>query len=180
MISFTGRLENERALLRWATASETDPVAFEIEKSTNGTTFNSITSLNGYNNPGAARNNYSFTDPERITGKVFYRIKMKSDDGMVNYTRTLVLENEVKDFSFATVINPFTNSLHFDIASIRDTRAKAQLIDQFGKTIKQTQFDLRSGVNQLSFDGTGSLAGGMYILRVESGDMSIYRKVIKQ
>jgi hypothetical protein len=180
MLSFTGRLENERALLRWSTASETDPVAFEIEKSTNGTTFNAITSINGHNDPGATRNNYSFTDPERITGKVFYRIKMKSDDGMVNYTRTLVLENEVKDFSFATVINPFTNSLYFDIASIRDTRAKAQLIDQFGKTIKQTQFDLRSGVNQLSFDGTGSLAAGMYILRVESGDMSIYRKVIKQ
>lgn len=179
MLSFTGRVENERALLRWSTAAETDPVTFEIEKSTDGTTFSRIHTVNGYNDPNSSRNNYSFTDPERISRKVFYRIKMKSDDGKTNYTRTLVLENEVKDFSFATVINPFTNSLYFDIASVRDVRAKAELLDHFGKVVRQTRFDLRSGVNQLAFEGTGSLAAGMYILRVESGEMAIFRKVVK-
>lgn len=181
LLSFTGRLNNGRALLKWSTSEETDPVMFDIEKGTDGNNFVVINTINGLNDPSQERNNYSFIDPENITGKTFYRIRMRTQDNQVSYTRTLPLETEVTGFNFASVVNPFNNALYFDITAVRDGKAMAELIDAFGKVVKRGSFDLHAGVNQLSFEGTGMIAAGMYVLRVEAaGGGVIYRKVVKQ
>jgi hypothetical protein len=180
LVSYTGKVANGRSLLRWTTTTETEPVDFDIERSTNGSNFTIIGIINGYNDPTATRNNYSFTDPEPISGKVYYRIRMRGAGNQINYTRTLVLEPAVQNFSFVSVINPFENSLYFDVNATRDGIVRAELTDAFGKIVKKKNFDLRSGVNQLSFEGTNSLTVGMYILRVESGGEVINRKVIKR
>jgi len=180
LVSFTGKVNNGRSLLRWTTTTETDPVDFDIEKSGDGSNFVNIGTISGHNDPGAVRNNYSFTDAEAITGKAYYRIRMRNAGNQVSYTRTLVLEAAIESFKFVSVINPFNNALYFDVSSERDGKAVAELIDAFGKAIKRKVFDLRSGVNQLSFDGTSNLSPGMYILRVECDGMLIYRKVMKQ
>ncbi len=180
MLSFTGRLENDRALLRWSTSMETDPIEFDIEKSNNGTSYTKIGTVNGHNDPGESRNNYSFVDQEQVQGKVYYRIRMHGIAGQAIYTRTLLLESEIKDFRFVTVINPFNSTLFFDINSNRDVVANAEIVDASGRVIRKSRFELRSGVNQLSFDGLGSVASGMYILRVESGGSGIYRKVVRE
>ena len=179
MLSFTGRLNNGRSILQWSTSEETEEILFDIEKSLDGNNFQLINTINGNNDPSAVRNNYSFTDPELVTGKAYYRIRMRTLSSQVSYTRTLMLETGPVSFAFATVINPFSNALHFDITAVRDGKARAELVDAFGKVVKRLSFDLHQGVNQLSFDGTSSLAAGMYVLRVESAGMMIMRKVVK-
>jgi hypothetical protein len=139
-----------------------------------------IATITGYNDPGAAQNNYIFPDPENITGKVYYRINMRNPDGEANYSRTLQLSNDTETFSFVSVINPFASVLFFDLASARDGVAKAELIDQFGNPVKRGSFEVRSGVNQLTFDNTNVLTPGIYILRVELGGATIYKRVMKE
>ena len=60
---------------------ENQPLYFDIEKSTDGSHFTTIGTVNSYNDPGATQNNYQFTDPEDITGNVYYRISMRNPDG---------------------------------------------------------------------------------------------------
>ncbi len=178
--SFSGKITNSRATLKWTTNTETEPFYFDIEKSSDGSNFTIAGTVNSYNDPGAAQNNYTFTDPATITGKVYYRINMRTVDGKSAYSRILDLSLAQDVFSFVSVINPFANVLFFDISAAKDGVAKAELVDQFGKPVKKTSFDIRAGVTQLSFDNTGGMAAGIYILRVEMSGTTIYRRVMKQ
>jgi hypothetical protein len=180
IIAFSGRVNNNRASVRWVTNTESEPFYFDIERSTDGHSFSVIASVNSNNDPGATENNYSFNDPGNVTGIVYYRINMRNTDGRSSYSRVLQLSAGTETFSFVSVINPFASVLYFDIASTKDGLAKAELIDQFGKPTRSKTFDVRNGVNQLTFDNTGVLATGVYILRVEMEGNTIYRRVVKQ
>jgi hypothetical protein len=180
LTAFTGKLVNNKAILRWTTTQETQPYFFDIEKSLDGNNFSVIGTVNSNNDPGASQNNYAFQDPVIVISKAFYRISIRAADGQVSYSRVLPLSSDIPTFSFGSVINPFVNDLLFDITSAKDGLAKAELIDQFGKPVKSKSFDVKSGTNQLTFDNTGILAPGVYILRVELTGTSIYRRVVKQ
>jgi hypothetical protein len=179
-VSLTGKITDTKATLKWVAATETEQLYYDVEKSVNGSDFTIIGTVNGYNNPGASQNNYVFADPTDINGKVFYRVIMRTIDNQAVYSRIIQLSASYDDLSFVSVINPFTNELLFDVSSVRDGIAKASLVDQFGKPVKRKSFEVKEGVNQLSFDNTGILQTGVYILRIELDDKVIYKKVMKQ
>ncbi|MDP4263941.1 MAG: hypothetical protein Q8941_15545 [Bacteroidota bacterium] len=178
--TLNGKLTNSKATLNWITSIEEGPLYYDVEKSLNGSSFSVIGTINGYDDPSATQNNYEFTDPQDIVGKAFYRIVTRTPDNKVSYSRTLMLSTSIDNFSFASVVNPFANQLYFDISSAKDGIAKAELINQFGITVKRKSLDIRTGVNQLVFENTGSLAPEVYVLRIEMNEDVIYRKVIKQ
>jgi hypothetical protein len=179
-LSVSGKVANEKATIRWVTNLEEGPVYYDVEKSTDGNSFTIIGTVNGYLNPGAVQNNYAFTDPANITGKVFYRVKMRNPDNKSNFSRTVQLSGEFNGFAFLSVINPFQNELVFDVSSRQDAVARAELVDQWGKVIRRKTFDIREGVNPLVFDNTGSLPAGVYVLRMEFGGIVINKKVVRQ
>ena len=174
--SFSGKITSSKSTLKWSTNMESQPLFFDIERSTDGHTFTTIGTVNSHNDPGAAQNNYQFNDPENVTGIVYYRISMRNLDGEINYSRIIQLSVNVEKFSFVSVINPFVSSLFFDITSTNDGVVKADLIDQFGKPVKRTVFDIKAGVTQLAFENTGVLPAGIYIFRVEMDGCSYLQK----
>ncbi len=178
--SFSGKVTGSKASLKWTTNNEDGMLYYDVEKSTNGSSFTTIATVNGYNDPGAVQNNYSFADPVDIADKAHYRIKMRNADNQVNYSRILELSKEPESFAFVSVINPFTNTLFFDVASAKDGTAKAVLTDYFGTAVKTKVIEIHSGVNQMTFENTSALPAGIYILRVELGGANIYKKVLKQ
>lgn len=178
LISFTGRILNNKAILNWTTTGDNEPLFFDIEKSFNGTSFATIATINGYNRSG--ENNYSFTDPDDINTGVYYRIRMRTADNRASFSRIVRLSAGDKSFSFVSVINPFNNALQFDISSGKAGMAKAELIDQFGNPVKSKSLDIHEGITQFSFENTNTLAAAMYILKVQMGEMIIYKKVLKQ
>jgi hypothetical protein len=178
--AFSGKITNGKATLKWTTNIENEPLYFDIEKSSDGSNFTIIGTINSYNDPGATQNNYMFPDPQDIAGNVYYRISMRTADGQASYSRILQLSGSAEVFSFVSVVNPFISVLFFDIASAKDGVLKAELIDQFGNPVKKGSFDVRAGVNQLAFDNTGLLSAGIYILRAELAGTTIYKRVMKQ
>lgn len=179
LLSFSAKLADKKAVLKWSTSTEDEQIYFDVEKSTNGQDFIQIGTLNSHNN-GSDLNDYTFTDPVDVTAKTFYRIRMRTIDGRNNYSRILQLAAEAEAFSFTTVVNPFSNTLYFDISSLKAGLVKTELIDHFGIPVRKKTMDTHEGVNQFSFDNTGTLPPGMYILRAELDGMVIYRKVMKQ
>jgi hypothetical protein len=175
-----GKITNSKAQLNWTTGIEEDAVEYDVEKSFNGSSFAVIGTVNGYNDPGAAQNNYTFTDPQDIIGKVYYRIAIRTPDNRIGYSRTLLLLTNIENFSFANVVNPFGSELYFDISSAKDGIANAELINQYGVAAKTKSFDIKAGMNQLAFDNTALLPVGVYVLKVTMDEDILYRKVIKQ
>lgn len=179
-LTLTGKVTNKKATIKWTTGIEEEYLYYDIEKSLNGYTFGTIGTLNSYFIGGVSQNNYSFTDPEDINGKAYYRIKMRNTDNQATYSRVLMLSNSNEGFSIFTIANPFNSELHFDISSVKSGIINAELVDQFGKPVRRKSFNISAGINQLVFDNTGGLQTGIYILKLEMNDAVIYRKVMKQ
>lgn len=180
LLSFSGRLVNERAALKWTTTGEDEPLQFEVEKSTDGINFFLIGTVNSYNDYASEQSTYTYTDPTPLAGKVYYRIKMKNAAGQSTYSRTIQLSIDPSPLSFLSVINPFGNELSFEISTEHNGKAEVDLIDAAGKTVRKTSFEVSSGVNRLSIENTDLLSVGIYFLRVNVAGNIIQKRVIKQ
>lgn len=180
LISFNGRMSNNNGILSWITNETSEQLYFDIEKSVDGINFSIITTINS--NRVEGENFYSYTDPTPIEQRAYYRVKMRDFGGRTTYSRILQLSASAATpvFSFISVINPFSQSLIFDISSSKTGTAKADLIDQLGNTVKRKSIDIRDGITQFTFDNTNNLPVGIYILKVQMDEVTITRKVVKQ
>ncbi len=180
LLSFSGRLLNDKGNLSWTTSKEESQVTFDVERSADGRAFFKIGSVNGYNN-NASLNNYSLTDPTAVNGVVFYRLAMITIDGKKKYSRIVQLSTkpEVK-FELVNVINPFQSSLRFDVSSPSDSRIEATLVDMFGKTVKNVSYTVYTGVNTFTLPSTDNLPAGTYVLLISHENEVLHRKVVKQ
>jgi hypothetical protein len=178
LVNFNGKITDNKAELKWITAEEHEELFYDVEKSFDGSNFNTIGTIPGALTTGDP-NNYSFNDPVEINGKVYYRLKIRSVDNRSTYSRIVQLSTVNEKFNFGAVVNPFNSALYFDINVVKPGQVSAELVNQFGKTIRARTLDAKEGNNQYFFDNTSSLSPGIYVLRIEMNGLFIYRKVMK-
>jgi len=86
LIFFNAVADNNSVLLRWATASESNSDFFEVQRSTNGTSWQSLSRVKAAGNSTSILN-YATTDPiDGITGNIYYRLKQVDFDGNSIYS----------------------------------------------------------------------------------------------
>ncbi len=180
LLSFNGKKDNDRALLKWTTTAETEPLNFDIEKSTDGISFYKIASLDSYNN-NAGLNNYNYTDPVPLQDqKTYYRLLMRNNAGKATYSRIVQVSVSNDPFYFISVINPFSNDLRFDVYSENKGKATVELIDASGKFIRRKIVEINPGTATISIDNMSGLSSGVYFLRIVSGNSILQKTVLKQ
>jgi hypothetical protein len=108
-LSFTAELKNDKAILDWSTAQETNSSHFVIEKSSDGIQFASAGTVQAAGNSFNPVN-YQYTDNDPIDGISYYRLKQVDLDGNFSYSRTLTIQYEAKS-AVKKIINPFSNSV---------------------------------------------------------------------
>lgn len=178
LVNFNGKIVDNKSELKWVTAEEHEELLYDVEKSLDGSNFTTIGTLSGSISTGDP-NNYNFSDPDELNGKAYYRLKIRSIDSRSTYSRIVQLSTVNEKFNFGAVVNPFNSTLYFDINTVKPGQVSAELVNQFGKTIRAKTLDAREGNNQLFFDNTSSLVPGIYVLKAEFNGMIIYKKVIK-
>jgi hypothetical protein len=179
LLSFTGTRENSFSKLSWTTSSETEALEFGVERSTDGRNFSVIGFMKSYGNSNAATNTYFFTDTAIIAGKVFYRVAMINKANEKEYSRTIQFTGEIKEFTVGNVVNPFVNSLLFDVTTSSGTNVNAALISLNGIVLQKQSYPLSGGYNSLKLRNLEALPAGVYLLQVTSGGKIITKKVMK-
>lgn len=181
LFSFNGKLNGDKAALAWVTSKEDDPLMYFIQRSTDGVNFKTVGSLNSHNISANLTNQYSFTDPNAVSGKVYYRLEMAALTNNKKYSRVIELSlSDNNRFAINNVINPFNQVLDFSINSPEDAKIEADLLDIFGKVVKRKTFVIHNGVSLLSFTGVEALPSGTYVLRIVNNDQIITKKVLKR
>lgn len=92
IVSFTGTAATACNILKWQTANEVNTKEFEIEKSADGITFNTVAIKPA---AGSAGNMYQYTDCSMILKSQFYRLKMMDNDGRFAYSSMVKMERKV-------------------------------------------------------------------------------------
>jgi hypothetical protein len=89
LLEFTGRLDKTSTVLNWSTSMEQNSKHFEIEKSTDGTHFNTIGSINAAGNSSNKRD-YAFRDI-KLNYANYYRLKMVDLDGNYKLSNVVLI-----------------------------------------------------------------------------------------
>ncbi|HRP55874.1 hypothetical protein [Agriterribacter sp.] len=84
--SFTAKEKEHAVQLSWDVSPHSDPRSFEIERSTDGTSFSGVATVQS-NNGSATQ--YSFTDHAPFRGTSYYRLKMTDMTGTTTYSATI-------------------------------------------------------------------------------------------
>jgi hypothetical protein len=180
LLYLNGKLINNYGNLYWATSREEGPYTYIIEKSTNQTNFIPIGRINGNNNSSLEKNYYSFADPDRIDGKVWYRLVMMDARGAKKYSRIISLKNTSTEFAVDGVTNPFKDKLYFEIITDQNTKIDVWLIDISGRPVIKKSFMAYTGTNSFNLNNTETLAPGIYALRIEGQGVIFSKKVVKK
>ncbi|WP_276503153.1 T9SS type A sorting domain-containing protein [Terrimonas pollutisoli] len=179
LLSFNGKLLDNKASLAWSTSKEDAPLIFIIEKSSDGTNFVTAGELSAYYNNNET-NRYIFLDPIAAGDKTWYRIVMITPAGKKKYSSVIQLRNTIPDFAITNVINPFSGNLKFDIMTANNSSIIIDLIDISGKTVMTSKQQVYAGINSMNLTNTQSLASGIYTLRIANKDMFITKRVVKR
>jgi hypothetical protein len=164
----TAQRSTDRAVnLQWKVENEINMEGYFVQRSSNGTQFETVSNIIApfHNNGGAG--NYTFADLDKITEDVFYRIKANSIDGMVQYS-AIVKVGGLKTVSSITVYpNPVQNKqLNIQIATGVAGIYQLQLLAKNGGTIWQQSLQLNSNASTQTITLPSQIAVGHYQLQV--------------
>ncbi|MBX9449320.1 MAG: T9SS type A sorting domain-containing protein [Taibaiella sp.] len=173
---FTAQARNKEALLTWGTASETANNGFEIERSSDGRSWNSIGFVatlaeNGNSN---APLNYVFTDLTPLNGDNFYRLKQVDIDGRYEYSEVRMVRFGQQGH-LTIVPNPTSGMV--TISGFAKGNNQIVLVNALGQMLLHTTLKDQA---EYRLDLSRFTAGVYYIsVRNEDGTVS-HHKVVKQ
>jgi hypothetical protein len=161
LLSFTAQVKDAEVHLNWATASEINNDYFNVERSTDGIYFTSISKINGAGN-SAEILNYSVLDNDALIGVSYYRLKQTDFDGETNYSDIVAVQFNIKnDFIFYTYPNPFSDNTTFQTTK-KLKNATLTVYNLHGHIVKQ----ITNISEQRIILQRGNLISGVYFSRL--------------
>ena len=176
-LSFSGKIANDKATLKWVSQNETNLKEYEIEKSVDGINFYKSGVVASVNDQNGA--NYIYNDPGTVSSVVYYRLKLISNN--VNdqkYSKAIVLYNKNASFKISST-NPFKDNLKVDIFIPEDGMVVLNLFDVFGRVVSKKSVQISKGNSQAVLDNVSKLPTGMYVLRAVYNGSMVQNKLYK-
>lgn len=167
LVNFDAKKENRTAHLTWATSEEIDAAYFEVQKSSDGKSWNTISKVDAQGDSKQVTK-YEATDAAPYGGTNLYRLHMVDLDGSDAYStiRSLVFENT----SVALYPNPAQKALYVKTDANEKVKA-VDITDLQGRVIYKG--------NATAID-TDQYAAGKYVVSVtlENGSVSRHEVII--
>ena len=181
-LKLSGYNEDGDARLKWEVNRNADATSYELQRGTNGTEFETVSSISATNSSSADAM-YNYNDRSTANSKTrFYRIKQMLKNGNSLYSNVIKISDQSRIELLAKPNpNPFTNKIELKLQQRSAATTIINLFDQNGRNVYHHIFTTQSGENRLIIsDSISQLTAGIYILEIHSGDDIIREKIIKQ
>lgn len=174
LVSFTGAFKNNATNLNWISENQTNLAYFDVERSTNGADFTSLTWKNATGG-NTGRQLYSYNDDLTFAGgsTFYYRLKMVDVDGSFKYSNVIMIrKSDNMSDQLSITPNPVKNAANATVRISATVSAKAELsvVDMAGRTVLSQQEQLTEGLNSITLNNLNHLQAGMYLLKVNNGE----------
>ncbi|MFQ3599171.1 MAG: T9SS type A sorting domain-containing protein [Chloroherpetonaceae bacterium] len=168
LTSFTARKSEQGVELAWQTASEQNNAGFEVERKSEGATWNTLGFVRG-NGTTTEAQSYSFLD-NSASGKVQYRLKQIDFDGQFEYSNIIEVDAGLpKTFELSqNYPNPFnpTTVINYQLPTASNVSLK--IYDVLGKEVA-TLVNGRQEAGSYNFNFNASnLSSGVYFYRLQA------------
>jgi hypothetical protein len=167
------------AKIQWTSFEETAAIQFVVERSDDaGAHYRPVQTVSGTASPGMGAS-YTFTDGVPVTGEVYYRIQM-IDHEYHNYSSVILLSNSEIALKISGLVNPFIQSISFNLTVPEDHNIQMGLYDTYGRLLMSNHQTVYKGINHIVMTEPTVLQSGMYILQVIYEGKTITRQIIKK
>jgi hypothetical protein len=179
LIQFTGAVINEKLQLNWTVASNETGSYFELEKSNNGTSFQTQTLI--FNTQKQGEEVYRFSAATLSTDNVYYRLKIVNKDESVSYSNIVFFGKQTKQASTLTLLqNPVYSAVNFNYTTTENTLAEITVYTYTGVKVLAQKHNLQKGNNSLTISLSSMPVKGMYLLEVKEGNNKETVRFMKQ
>lgn len=173
LLFFKGSKGLNKISLSWATASELNFDYFDLEKSSDGKSFQSIAKVNGHGSTNI-RHDYSFNDEKPLMGKNYYRLKSVDFDGYTEYFNVVMVDFDGKK-NFSIYPNPsdgitFTTETNFS----PQNRAFIAIYSTIGSEI--ARYEIFGDVSTITLPV--KLESGVYYAKYISSDFTTTARML--
>lgn len=162
------------ALLTWTTASEQNSKHFEIQKSADGSSWETIDLVAAAGNSTDERN-YQYLDLEG--GAAFYRIRQVDFDGRFMYTSVKQASCKGSLVTVALFPVPVKDNLTIVIRTERAAKTDLVVTDVSGRVVRRVNTQLIKGSNNIVMD-LSNLPAGQYLLSGSNPEIIINKKFV--
>ena len=166
-ITAKGYFKNGKVSVEWRTINEINCKWMVVEKSMDGTIFETLTTIAAV---GFGNNAYTEMDPmeNNASSIVYYRIRCVDIDGKYYYSNSFSVRIEQQTSHLSLSPNPANNILNLSIASNNAEKRTVIIINPSGQKVMQLNFELQKGINLISIK-IDRLSAGLYYLTDNSG-----------
>lgn len=171
LLYFSGKLENGKSLLEWATATETQNKGFEIEKSNDAVDFQNIGFVPGHGSTTSSQY-YHFED-RSFDGAAYYRLRQIDEDGHFQYSKIIYLSEESGHGDIDIYPNPATDFVYIRPASTINGAINYRLVSATGHVFQEGGFSTPG----YRLD-TSLLPQGIYFLECQAQNTQHYSKIM--
>lgn len=154
-VQLTAQKQNEKTLLNWTVPYHPLVDHFIVQRSANGSTYDSIA--------GLPATDLSFTDMQPLPGYNYYRIQTIEKSGRSTYSNVAVIINTVKGFELISITpNPvLRGNFKLNVSAAQKMQADMLITDMQGRLLQKQTIVLTAGSNIFTID-VSKLARGTY------------------
>jgi hypothetical protein len=180
---FSGTLCNSnKVCLKWETASEKNNKYFDVQRSNDISSFQSLVKINSkaVNGYSGAKLSYEYVDDDPIDGVSYYRLMQVDNNNGFSFSK-LVAVDFIKEKNIKFVVYPNPNSGEFtaDISGLDNNHeVKVMLRDLNGSLLFESSFFTNDQSKNIQIVPMSKLKSGIYICSLYLEEIEYKVKVI--
>ena len=184
-ISFDGTLRNKTVHLNWSTATEINNDHFEVQRSTDGISFNNITKVSYVKGNGNSNVVHDYKYEDNILNinqpVIYYRLKQVDMDGKSSYSKVVLIHTSNSSITALIFPNPFKTDVRMQAAFTVAGNVSLLVTDLNGKIVNKQTLIVSEGFNDIPVKGLQHLNAGVYSIEIIQNQKRIYTgKLVKQ
>ncbi len=184
LVNFSAAAQNCDVLVKWTTASEENNSHFEIETSSNGTSYTSVVRVNG-NGTTNQTNNYEKSIAVN-PGANYIRLKQVDIDGKSTYSQAVKVQTKCEQI-WSKNLTVFPNRLNgasqinINVSTAEKVNMQMGLYNTSGKNVQVWTKVVLPGTNQRIPVQINNLPAGIYLLSItdEKGNKHTERIMVQ-
>jgi len=178
LLAFRGVERNQKVDLNWDLITDNNISSITIQKSTQSGVYSSIGEV--WIQESKSQNGFRFSDNETLSGNTFYRLKMTSKNGQVQYSNILAFSTKANGSKlFKVYPSVIQSSATLSIDAPAKGASTLQVFDLSGKVVMQQSLQVTEGTNTLLVNGWDKLPSGQYIATVRNGAQKLQQAIVK-